>query len=550
MNTKTPILAGVAIAFCLLLASCSGAPEHLNVIPDNASMVYNVQFTELAAKGRIDKLMESQMMKDIMEEVDRESTDMSEDMRDFFTNPFNLGLDFTESPYAFMAKEEGSNFFGVTMNLSSQEKFKTFLDKMAAEARVELDTREEGEITFYESTEGFGMVPTIGIKNDVALIVMPIPDYYSESEPASGAEIITDCFALAEGSRIVSTPEFKQFVDDQGDINFWMNQGAYLDMTGAMMFMPPELKEITDLIDDNVVAYHMSFEDGEVEVKMRNHMTGEMKNIVEQIYNDGGVDGDLLKYLPEETMACVSASINPEGFDSVLDLFRDMPDYERAESEIDRETGFKIRELLSIVGGDVVASFQGIEMMEVEVIDYNQPNWWDDPQYIMEDQPMPVFTVAVSVGDAEVLDKVMGLIPEGAFEADGDLLIIKDDVTVYMYHNEDVFLFSSSKDVALAAADGGPDDNLGDSKLASKMKDNASFGYIDLNPERWPSNLVSMIEEEQMGRTALDYLSRLDYFEAVSTNGFSAEAHLYFTESDNALVTIWSTADEAYQEFN
>lgn len=550
MNTMITRLSSVALVFCFLLASCGKAPEHVNVIPKNASMIYNVHLLDLAAKGRIDQMMESEMMKDIMDEVDRESMGMSDDFKDFLTNPLNVGLDYTEAPYVFMAEEEGSNFVGFTVNLSSEEKFATFLNKLAGEVGVEYTQRQEGDVTYYEASEDFLEIPTIGVKDDVALLVVPMPMYYESGEPATGAEIISECFLLSEEARISSTPEFKQFLSDEGDINFWVDQGAYLDMTGAAMFMPREFKEITDLIDDNVVAYHVTFNNGDIEMRMRNHMTGKMKEIASKVYDEDGVDAEVLKYVPEESVACVSLSIHPEGLEEVMNLFKDIKDFEQAEEELMRETGFRFRDFISMVGGDAILSFQGVEMVEVEQIDYSQPDWWENPTYVMEPSPVPLYTVAISVGNGEVLNEVMKLIPEGVMERDGDLLVIREDFPSYMYHNDDVLVITSNKDVALAAASGGLDDNIGDSDLASGIKNNVSYSYVQLNPNKWPETMVNLIEEERVGRTFLDYMSRLDHFEASSPDGGMAEAHIYFSESDNALVTIWNTADQAYQEFN
>ena len=353
MKTNQRIHTLIVVFGLLILSACSGRPDSLLVVPEDAGFVAKANLHQLAKKGKLSEIEELKLFKMLKKELKNENRSASKIMNKYLKNLKSLGINFKEDVIVFQFDEgDDESFYGISASLSDRKKFAKFI-----EDDLELSV-DKGKTYYYYYDKGFGLAWDY----DKLVLLFPL-NYRSRSNIDIGLEYL---MGLKEEKTIWSNKSFKSAYKKSDDISFWMNFDMVTSRSG---WSESEMEdEIGFSLNGNSMAFSLNFEKGAMEVDFKFMPNEELKKkLAEANLFNKKFNKQLFNYLPNQSFATMGMSINPEGYLSYIKGFKQFSDFqEKAEESL----GVSVKEMVKALKGSIIFSLYGFEMQKLNYLSW------------------------------------------------------------------------------------------------------------------------------------------------------------------------------------
>lgn len=348
------ILLGISALF---LSSCSNLPENLKVIPEETNVVSVIDIYSIIKKGKLDEISELKFFKTFKKEIRNENKKVSKIIDNVIEDPTISGIDFKTDVFAYYVNEANNEkFISFSAEIENEEKFAEFIEDVLDDIEIEFDIEKNKNYSY-----------TL-IRNKAAIgwdenkTVLLIAENYKSRENLD-LEIET-LMELEEKDQITANDKFNKFYKNKKDINVWFSTSLFED---NYYFKKIE-KEIDFNITDNYISSYLNFEDNNISLLTQFTPNSEIQKMMEE--NDvwkNSFNNQLLNYFPKKSFAIASISLNPMSYYNIIEQ---EDDFEKIQSEFERETELDLKELFETIKGNAVYSLFGFENVEYTYMAY------------------------------------------------------------------------------------------------------------------------------------------------------------------------------------
>ncbi len=425
----TKLFIAVAIVMAAF-ASCKKSSQDLtNVIPADASYVMYVDMQSLISKSDYDIFENVTVSRGINMAKALFSKKEAADMLEAFSkNANSLGVDLKGDVFVYT----DYTYYGLIAAVNDAEKIKNALVNFSVAAEDEV-TLENGIYT-YSPDEAFAVC----WNSDKILILFEYDNYsYYEEETEEDVDLV----ALAKkqltqgsGESINTHAAFADFIDNKKDISifsvFSEKYFSILTYLFGYMELPEEIgNELNDLKGMSGTM-HVSFEKGEVKSESKaNYPNADVRKKYEQLLTQvcGKLNGEQLKYIPENPVFAISFSLNGPGFYNYLERLNVTSKID----EMDEEGLFKT--VLNEINGDITFALSSVKSTTKTY------EWGDGSSYEYE-STMPEYVVMIAANDGP---KMLELAKGNIFDFEKNIAQIDDDSYVTDVDGDNLYFGNS-----------------------------------------------------------------------------------------------------------
>ena len=343
------LLASCTLIALLLLASCTDkTPDYARLIEKDVPLVVRIDVKQIGEKsGMADRKETIEKAQKRMSEAGLSAEAMTK-MKAIADDPAEAGVDLRK-PLLFFAEQPDAPSAALVGALHDSGKFTELLQTISKEAGAGDALKTEGELKTFQHQD--------------LLIVFNDDWFYltnQDRDESAKAEAVKKRFEADDEHSIRSREDFKEMCRAEGFMQMLLN-GSALEQLGT------KSKEIRDMLalmpantkaSDFAVCFDLSSKKGELTLTAQSiAMTDEAKKALEQNYESlGKVDGKLLAYVPEDALLTAATHIDGSKIYSQLEASLSK------EGDITAEQKELIKNMLSSLKGDVVVSFNSMDM--------------------------------------------------------------------------------------------------------------------------------------------------------------------------------------------
>ena len=487
LTIRTLLLAIVAIN----LFSCSSTPDSMAAIPSETNMVTVIDMFSLYRKGNLKDMKDFSFFKTFRKELRNEDKKIARYMDELMEDPRKTGIDFTQDVFMYyLNASRDETYFCMAMDVSNADKFESFIDDILNKAKIDYDLEKEDAYNY------------IIIQRETAIAwddnkaVMLVADNRKSRENLDLQ--IETLFELKDNKRLSSNKSFNTFYKNKKDVSFWVSSNMVENMYQFRQIQ----REIDFDITDNYMALHLNFDDEDIVLNTTIYPNEELTKLMDKhdVW-DNTFNAKLLKYLPEETYANGSMSLNPSKY---YEFMTDQEDLDKIENEFQKEMGFELEDFMDSFEGNVVMSLIGFEEEEFTYEDYRRVYYDGGFEYkdtlVTETSTIPVMGLVFDVNTDKYLKKLLNKIPENEYEKRNGYYQFKFDniYPAYFAFNDDLCLLTNHKKAIKAFKDGGLESStLADADNASNFSKSGYYAYMNLNYDDYPKELKTLFKDIQ-----------------------------------------------------
>jgi len=341
----------------LFLSSCSNSPENLKVIPEETNVVSVIDIYSIIKKGKLDEISELKFFKKFKKEIRNENKKVSKIIDNLIEDPTITGIDFSTDVFAYYVNEANDEkFISFSAEIENEEKFAEFIEDVLDDVEIEFDIEKNKNYSYTL----IGNEAVIGWDEKKAVLL--IAENYKSRENLDLE--IENLFELKEENQITAKEEFNKFYSSKKDISVWLSTNLF---EGNYDFKKIE-KEIDFNITDNYISAYLNFEDNNISLLTQFTPNSEIQKMMGE--NDvwkNSFNNQLLNYFPKKSFAIASISLNPMSYYNIIEQ---EDDFEKIQSEFERETELDLKELFETIKGNAVYSLFGFENAEYTYMAY------------------------------------------------------------------------------------------------------------------------------------------------------------------------------------
>ncbi|MEP5935583.1 MAG: DUF4836 family protein, partial [Winogradskyella arenosi] len=350
----------------IVLTSCNSKPSSLSIIPESTNVITVVDVYSLIKKGELNDLEQFNLFKTFKKEIRNENKKVSRMMQNVMDDPTETGLDFTNDLLMFYVDEaKDEQYYAMAMDLKNEEKFTVFIEDLLDKGGVSFDVENEKSYKY------------IIVNKDVAfawdknkVICLTSKNYKSRK---NFDLTINTLFGLKENDQITQNEDFTTFFNNKKDISLWFSTNLLTENYQYNRMM----RDLDFDIADNYVAAHLNFENNNMSMQWKLVPNDDMRKMVEEDpFLNTNFNSDLLSFLPVNSLANASISMNPMAYYNML---KSEDDFDKMESKFENEMGFTLKEFIESFKGSAV--FNLIDIKEVE---YTYQNYYSSNVTITE----------------------------------------------------------------------------------------------------------------------------------------------------------------------
>jgi len=399
---RIPFLTALAGA-TLLLASCKSANKSGLAIPKDAAVVFHINSASLSSKLSWDDIKKTEWFKDAY----NESKDSL--AKKIMDDPKASGID-ASSDFAFFIKKRGRGGYSVFEgSVKDAAAFEALAKKISHQDKTEKDgdwntlASDDNTVVTWNNSK-------FAVINDVPLGDMnPMGGGMNEVTrfKADSLKVFVKQVMSNSDASLFDDDRFASIMKETGDMHVWVNSGVlYSDMAGMLSMM-----KFGSLLEDNVAAGTVNFEDGKIAAKLKQFYGKEMQKAMDK-WKFKNVDASVLDRIPSDNVIGVMAmNTDPQGLkeflktigvDGMANMF-----LSKANTSLD--------EVLSATKGQFVMALSDLQMKDTTV--HFQTASGD--QSFTSSKPDMSFLFATNVNQKASFEKLMNIVkpqvPEGSF---------------------------------------------------------------------------------------------------------------------------------------
>ena len=217
----------------------------------------------------------------------------------------------------------------------------------------------------------------------------------------SGRDIGATCkaiFALKEDNSLAKNEQFTALMKEGGDVHFWMNSEELIK--SGSPDNPLAMLNLDKFYKGNVTAATMNFDNGQMLVKAKTYVSGEMLDLFKK-YSGGKINEDMIKRMPgKDIVAIMALNYKPQ---ALADLIK-MTGMDGLINMGASKLGFTMEDFIKANKGDF---FIGLSDLSVSP-DTTTVKFKDQEENMsISSKPNFNFIFATSIGDKESFNKLV-----------------------------------------------------------------------------------------------------------------------------------------------
>ena len=446
-------------SIAILCYSCKETNKTGALIPADAGVVIHVNATSLNSKLSWDEIRQTNWFKEM-------HTDSDDSLaQKLMEDPQNSGID-TKSDLIFFTKNEGNAgymaFEGYIKDVAAFEAFNKKVSKGAEVSKGgDLNSiRLGGESVVTWNKDRFAYVVYAPFMKTAAFSLNEGQEQTSAISADSLFLISKGLFSLKSDNSLGKNEKFSDMLKEGGDIHFWMNSEHLYNGVGAGML---SMMKINALIQGNVSANTVTFDEGKITLKSKTYYNKEIANLLDK-YEPRDVSADVINRIPSQNVvAAFVFNYPPEGLKDFLKVIG----VDGMVNGFLGKANYSIDEFIKANKGDVVIAVTDLTMKSQQM---TIPNPDGEPFTYNRSQPDFKVLFATSVRDRAAFDKLIGTVKSQM----GDFTKELPEVT-YTLQNDWFAAGNSGEQVTKFLAGG-------NNKLAftDKISGHPFGGYVDI----------------------------------------------------------------------
>jgi len=472
LRFSTPLIA--AFAALLLLASCSKSNKQGKMIPKEAGFVVHFNGKSLFEKLNIAEIKQTDWYKQMMEEVNMDST-APVFVKRLHENMASSGVDSVSDMVFFGLKGSDDRMKLVFEGgLRDAKAFESYLKNIYPEGSIVKDgdiqsmaIMSHAVLTWNKDKFAMGILtPEMGGMYSG----MPGMSHHDDdtsivtTESAGLVDITSYCknlYSLKESNSLGSDEKFTELMNTEGDIHAWVsidNLMGGADMPMGMMSM----MKLDAFTKGNVSTYTVNFDKGKVVVKLKSYMSKELSEILKK-YSGGSINTDMIKNIPSENvMGLLAIHFNPEAIKKMVEL----SGMEPFINLMTMKQGMTVDDFIKANKGDLLLVFSDLKMKKDSFdVAVKMKGKKVDPYVFTKPDMKVLFSAAI--GNKEAFNKLIAV----AKDMGGD----KED-KVHYKSNGNYFALSNDSATVEQYLAGGKHEQ----PFLSKISGNPIGGYADI----------------------------------------------------------------------
>lgn len=503
----------IMVAAAMFMVSCSSSDEG-TFIPKSATSVCHIDVASIWKKGDFANADKLQMMKSLRESLGDISPEGNQMIEAMLKDPSSCGIDFRQ-PVCFFSEPVAEDLPGIDYSVAvakiqSRSKFDKFLSDLENVSGEKFKHCDTLGLTSIEIDKG----QTLAYNDDRIFFVFNTPDMLYLDLPDLEDKILTSnqyiakLLNLKKDESMASNKNFAKYLKERKDLSYFMSYGNIMGISAnpmnALIQRLYGEKDLEQFKKASVCVYG-SFEKGRIEITSKTYGIPEAL----QKFGNRKFNEDLLAYLPAQTLAAFTVSIDMKALTEYLGAIED------EDISIDEPLGIKdytIEDLLNALGGSMAATFYGYQ------------------------EGTPYFAAAIDLTDTQV---ARDLLNEMAIN-NGNVYSF-DFLSMQLVLTDKVAVLSTDPAVIANAQTGGKSNGL--MAIANKAK-KGNYFYFDLNLEDWPTELLALIGFDS-NPIVSSIFAMLDRLEAETVNNQDGVCNIYLTNDKvNSLAYIFQEVDK------
>lgn len=498
----------VIAAMALLFVSCSskdkaGKPAEI-MVPKSAYCVAHANINSLWAKGdlfNIEKLKSYSMLS--------EALSVMPQLEKFVTNllkvPSSTGIDTDKDILMFVAKEGDAPMVTFTASLKSKSDFTDFMKTLESYTGINFSTKTTNG-TSYASLDKDLLLAY----NDKNVVVAYTPS--SEGRKLL-QKYVASLFSLTESQCMLTDNRFKEYWNGRKEVGFYLPFDKLFSDLIPSKDLQDMKKDLTEeqfrMLKNAAIAYNLTFEDGSIDMQCKTlGISADANNFI-----GNGISSTLMNFMPDQTLAAASISLNMPGFIKSLE---ENSEVRRALDEQIEGFPYTIRDILNTFGGNLVASFYGMN------------------------HDKPLFAVAADLSNSSLVSEVKDILSNMEVVANNVYELPIPDFPLWLYFDGNSIALTDDIRTAEVYTNGGFSNSLA---IVADKASKGNYFYMDLKVHDYPNEILKMIGY-RYDPTLEQVLSLLDNIEMVTNKDNSVTFRINLTNKNNSLATLIELVDD------
>lgn len=520
----------------IILSSCNSKSKSLSIIPESTNVVTVIDVYSLFKKGELNDLEQFDLFKTFKKEIRNENKKVSRMLQNVIDDPTETGLDFTNDLIMFYVNEaKDEQYFAMAMDIKNEEKFTTFIEDLLDKGDIAFDIENEKT---YKYTIVNKEVAFAWDKSKVICLTSKNLNSRKNFDVT-----INTLFGLKEKNQITQNKDFTAFYNNKKDVSLWFSTNLLEDIYQYKRMM----RDLDFDISDNYLAAHLNFEDNNMSMQWQLFPNEDLKKMVEDdpILNTN-FNADLLNYLPENSLANASISMNPLSYYNML---KSENGFDKMESNFEKEMGFTLKEFIKSFKGSAV-----FNLMDIRDVEYTYRNYYSED--VTKTEPFPIMGLAFDMSSNTYIKKLIEKIPENDLQKRSDYYEIKIDnkFDMYIAFNANTCYLTNDKSSIKAFKDGGlKSGSLLESAQVSNFKNNAFYASMNLDFDTYPNTIKKEIAKAQNSKEAKVFDLWGEFASSVELkqiDNYTMQLDLKTKSKDkNSLNTMLNVMDKSFNSY-
>jgi hypothetical protein len=337
----------------------AGARSLASHLPKKTTMVFSANLKQLLDKGGYKDLLESDLFEQLMNEVDDELAIA------ILKDPAASGLNIARPAHVFMNVQPPAEEFGeptvtggLVMAVKDAATLEKTLNKIIAATGMPFRVTDANG---YKQVAMQGMPVALGFTDKVFVVVGTSDETKVGRVPAMLKARMT---GKPKPNASLSVHLKKKY-----DVAAWFDYAQLMEMIGEVVGEEdPAAVLMMNLYKDLTYSSTVSFDAGAVTVDFSGSF-GKKENEKFANMAGKGADASLLNMVPDDSILAFAESVNMKAVrkmfnEDILPLLEDNDEFGEVLELIEENLGLSLKELLSIPKGDMVLSWDSLEMAE------------------------------------------------------------------------------------------------------------------------------------------------------------------------------------------
>ena len=398
---RTLLLLTLSSLLILLALSCNKADKTGLLVPKDAGVVIHINSPSLSSKLSWEEISQTDWFK----ELAKETTDST--AQKLLTDPGHSGID-TKASLVFYINKQGRNgylvFTGSVKDAAEFEAFCKEINKGEAQATKEADlsfmTMEKSGVVAWNKSR-FAYIGNSPLPDMEKAMGQESSFNNNKLSVDSLKELGKSALTLRDKDNLGNDKRFASLIQDGSDVHIWANvSGLYGNSLAAGVM---SMMKMNTLLEGNVSASSLNFENGKITVKSKQYYGEEMQKLLDN-YPAKPISADVLNRLPSQNVVGLLAlNYPPEG----LKEFLKVTGLDGMTNGFLGNIGYSIDEFVKANKGELLLCVSDLEIKKIEkTMDMGEGQ---APHKYTATQPDMKVLFATSVNDKAAFDKLVGI---------------------------------------------------------------------------------------------------------------------------------------------